>query len=46
MRHLPRRTFLKTVSLGASAPRDHFGTKDRELEGAVDQNGPLTELLA
>ena len=39
MRHLPRRTFLKTVSLGASAPRDHFGTKDRELEGAGTKTG-------
>ncbi len=35
-------TFLHAVG----APRDFFGQKDRELEGAIDLNGPLRELLA
>lgn len=35
-------TFLHAVG----DRREHFGQKDRELEGALDQTGPLGELLA
>ncbi len=35
-------TFLHTVG----DRRTHFGMKDPELEGALDQDGPLQELLA
>lgn len=35
-------TLLNTVG----DRKDHFGQKDRELEGALDQDGPLGELLA
>ena len=44
--HRTMANLFTTLLHAVGAPRDHFGTKDRELEGAVDQNGPLAELLA
>jgi hypothetical protein len=38
--------FYTTLLHAAGAPVDQFGTKDQNLDTAVDQRGPLEELLA
>lgn len=38
--------FYTTLLHAAGAPVDHFGTKDPVLEGAIEQSGPMSELLA
>ena len=38
--------FYTTLLHAAGAPIDHFGVKDPVLEGAIEQTGPLGELLA
>lgn len=43
--HRTMANLYTTLLHAVGETRDHFGQKDRELEGAVDQNGPLTELL-
>lgn len=38
--------FYTTLLHAAGAPVDHFGTLDPELTGAIEQEGPMPELLA
>ncbi len=38
--------FYNTLLHAAGAPTDHFGQKDSELEGVIDQGEPMGELLA
>lgn len=43
--HRTMANLYTTLLHAVGEKRDHFGQKDRELEGAVDQDGPLGELL-
>jgi len=43
--HRTMANLYTTLLHAVGEQRDHFGQKDRELEGAVDQDGPLGELL-
>ena len=38
--------FYSTLLHAAGAPVDHFGQKDSELEGVIEQGEPIAELLA
>ena len=44
--HRTMANFYTTLLHAVGAPVDHFGQKDSVLEGAIDQDGPITELLA
>ena len=44
--HATTARFYTTLLHAAGAPVDHFGVKDPELVGAVDQDGPIDELLS
>jgi hypothetical protein len=44
--HRTAANLYTTLLHAVGAPMDHFGQKDAELEGVIDQMGPISELLA